>query len=375
MVSPVRCISWVLVAAALIRPSFAQPAPEVPRAWLVSKGNVQAVLVGESHVGTPLEYDPYFDTVVRPSYLVAEAAVMETYFGPKQWANAAWELGRPCAEDPAGLHSERVRLGFREVISATRDNKLAVPNWMESWEAIPDYLFYSLLLDSFTVQALGSRYDRAIEAQGGPGVSLRLRAEGIGAKEITGLDTAKGVRTNFCTAKTADRADLLADQLFKVSRLLRLKLSDPSYLSFGRLAAAGGHVVEEMLHCVDLSTPCSIEQTSDNVRLLEEKGWMWKYSQGAFEITIKKRTNSWVPVIVKTLSEHRRSFVIVGAMHLPDLKVGNRVEPGLISLLRRQGYSVTRIDNAGEISATFLSPSWFDRIRAAWENLWRGTLW
>jgi len=27
------------------------------------------------------------------------------------------------------------------------------------------------------------------------------------------------------------------------------------------------------------------------------------------------------------MSEHRRSFIIVGGLHLPDLKVGSRVAP------------------------------------------------
>jgi len=41
----------------------------------------------------------------------------------------------------------------------------------------------------------------------------------------------------------------------------------------------------------------------------------------------------------------------------------------LISLLRRQGFSVTSISGASDIRTTFLSPSWFDRVRSALGSL------
>jgi hypothetical protein len=130
-----------------------------------------------------------------------------------------------------------------------------------------------------------------------------------------------------------------------------------------------GEVTNETVRCVDRAVPCAVDQISPGEQLLQDKGWGYSYSTGTFEILIKKRTGAWLPLIVKTISEHRRSFVIVGALHLPDLRVGGRVEPGLISLLRQQGFSVTRIGDASDISATFLSPSWFDRMRSALGSL------
>jgi hypothetical protein len=353
-------LSTVAVAAA---------AATVPRAWLVTKGDAQAVLVGESHIGTPVENDRYFDTVVKPSYAVAEVAVMETYFGPDQRRNEAFELGAPCFDDPKGLHTRRLHLAVDALISATRDGHLDVPNWLESWEIVPQFLFASLHLDTFTIASLGPAYDAAIESQGGPGISLLLRGKGRLSKKTIGLDTLKDRRTHFCSASAVDRADYVADKVLQVSRLLRLKQSDPSYASFGKLSVTAGQSIDETLRCVDHAVPCVINQVSPSELLLRDKGWTISYSPGSFEISIKKRTRAWVPLIVKTISEHRRSFVIVGALHLPDLRVGDRVEPGLISLLRQQGFSVTPIGKASDISATFLSPSWFDRVRTALGSL------
>lgn len=369
MFSFIRSYAVGAAIFAMLIPTVATAGGNVPRAWLVTKGSARAVLVGESHVGTPVENDRYFDTVVKPSYAVADVAIMETYFGQEQTRNETFERGAPCFEDPKGLRTQRLRLAFDALISATRDNHLDVPDWLKGWEIFPEFLFTSVFFDPFTVQSLGPSYDIAVEAQGGLGISFRLHGKGSAAKKTIGLDTLKDRRTHFCSSSASDRADFVADEPLKVARLLRLRQSDPSYASVGKLAVASGQVFAEIVRCVDQAVPCAINQVSPDARLLLEKGWMLSYSPGTFEISIKKRTHAWVPLIVKTISEHRRSFVIVGALHLPDLMVRDKVEPGLISLLREQGFSVTLIGGASDISATFLSPSWFDRIRSALNSL------
>jgi hypothetical protein len=364
MISCIRRYTVCAAVFATLLSTATAAAATAPRAWLVSKGNAQAVLVGESHVGTPVENDRYFETVVKPSYAVAEVAVMETYFGPDQLRNGSFALGAPCFDDPKGLHTQRLHLAFDALIRATRESHLDVPNWLESWELAPEYLT-STLLDTFTTASLGPAYGVAIET----GISFRLRGKGTISKKTIGLDKLVDRRTHFCSASAADRAEFVADKALQVSRLLRLKQSDPSYISLGKLAVVAGEVTDETIRCVDRAAPCSIDSVSPGDQILQEKGLETNYSSGTFEIMIKQRTHAWVPLIAKAISEHHRSFVIVGALHLPDLRVGKRVEPGLISLLRQQGFSVTRIDGAGDISASFLSPSWFDRVRSALNSL------
>ena len=344
-------------------------AATVPRAWLVAKGDAQAVLVGESHIGSPVENDDYFERVVKPSHAVADVVVMETYFGPEQIRNESFERGAPCFDDPIGMQTPRVRLAFETLISATRDNRLEVPNWLEGWQLIPQFFFTSLYFPPFTYHSLGPAYDVAIEAKAGLGISFRLRGKGKATKKTIGLDSLKEWRTHFCSASASDRADFVADQALKLARLLRLKKSDPSYASLDKLAVVNGQGFAETISCVDRITPCAVENLSVSDQILLEKGWLMPLSPGSFEIYIRKRTHAWVPNIVRTISAHRRSFIIVGALHLPDLRVGNDVKPGLISLLRQQGFSVTRISAANQIDATFLSPSWADRVRSALGSL------
>lgn len=359
----ISCIrSYTVLAAvfATLLSTAAAATPTVPRAWLVSKGNTQAVLVGESHVGTPVENDRYFETVVKPSHTVAEVAVMETYFGPEQLRNGSFALGAPCFDDPMGLHTQRLRLAFDDLTRTIRDSHLEVPNWLESWTLVPQYLAWTSL-DTFTTASLGPGYDVPFET----GVSFRLRGKGTTSKKTIGLDTLEDRRTQFCSASAVDRADFVAEHALQVSRLLRLQQSDPLFISFGKLAVIAGETTDEIVRCVDRPVPCAIDSVSPGEQILQDKGLSPNYSSGTFEIMIKRRTHAWVPRIAKTISEHHRTFIVVGALHLPDLRVGNRVEPGLISLLRQQGYSVTSIGRASDISATFLSPSWLDRVRSA----------
>lgn len=369
MLSVIRSYTAGVAMMAMVIPTVADAGTTVPRAWLVTKGATQTVLVAESHLGTPVESDRYFDSVVKPSYAVADVAVMETYFGPSQTLNETFERGAPCFDDPLGLRTPRLRRAFDALISATRDNRLDMPDWLKEWEILPEFIFTSTLFDQFAVKSLGPSYFAAVEAQGGLGISFRLHGKDATAKKTIGLDTLKDRRAHFCSSSASERADFVADEALVVARLLQLKQADPKYASVGKLAAAMGQVLAEIARCVDQAVPCAIEQASPDLRLLQNSGWMPYFSPGTFEISLKKRTRAWVPVIIKTISEHRRSFVIVGALHLPDLKVGGRVELGLISLLRQQGYSVTVIKDARDISMTFLSPSWFDRIRSAMNSL------
>lgn len=356
---------WLLAMSLTIAlPSAAVSAsPATPRAWLVTKGDAQAVLVGESHLPTPVERDSYHETVVRPSYAVADAAIMETYFGPDQMRNEAFERGAPCPGDPRDRQTARLGPAFDALIAATRANGLPVPDWMANWQLMPEFLLTSIYLDRFVIDALGPAYDAALVRLGG-GVSLRLRANAQGGpRTMLGLDSLKTLRLQFCAAGAGVRHDFLADKVDKTAAQLRLKLADPGYASLTALTATAGRVLAAHVACVDRTTPCSLDAPSADVRELERAGWATAYSAGTVELSLRQRTRAWLPQIVRAIGAHRRSVVIVGALHLPDLRIGDRVEPGLVTQLRGQGFTVTPIAGAADI-ATFLAPTWSERLRA-----------
>jgi len=341
-------------------------AASVPRAWLVSKGNMQAVLVGESHIGTSTENDSYFDTVIQPSYAAADTAVMETFWGDEQRGNEAVDRSTPCAIDPKDRRTDRVRPAFNELISATRANGLEVPNWMTHWEILPEFLHTSLFLEQFADSEFGRPYTAAIESQLGLGTSLRLRASGRGPaeKNLRGLESLKVQRTIFCSASAAHRQDYLADRVLQLTAMLRLKQSNPSFSGLDKFAMAMSRSVEENVRCIDRPVACTVEKLTADTQLLRDAGWTRAFSPGTFEILIKQRTHAWLPLIENAMRTRGKAFVIVGTLHLPDLSIGGKTEPGLISLLRERGFSVTLIARPDDIKSTFLAPSVSDRIRS-----------
>ncbi|KQV51807.1 TraB/GumN family protein [Massilia sp. Root335] len=335
----------------------------LPRAWLVSNGKTQAVLVAESHFGTAVEQDGYYDAVVQPSYQAADVAVMETYMGPEEMRNETFERGAPCMSGPGDRRTGRLAPAFDALIAATRANGLEVPNWLDSWQLIPEFLFTSTYLTRFTIDALGPDYDKALETHLGAGTSFRLRALGGSAKKTVGLNVLKDQRNDFCSASAADRQDFLADNVLQAARLLRMKQADPTYAKVGELAAPMGRVFAAGVRCIDRAEACPIDMLPADTRLLRDKGMMFDYSPGIIDVSLRRRTRAWVPVIVRAMTEHRRTFIIAGALHLPDLSIAGKREPGLISQLRQRGYTVTTIRGPADI-AGFLRPSWTDRLRA-----------
>lgn len=336
-----------------------------PRAWLVSKGEMQAVLVAESHFGNRVENDAYFDDVVQPSYAVANAALMESTVEGGRFYDDFRESNIPCPLDPKDRRADRLGHAFKELISATRNNHLQVPVWMESWQVVPEYLFTSILLDDFMMRALGSGYQPAVISQLGLGVSYRLRESGHGPSKryLFALEDQKARREIFCHASASDRQDYLVAKLARASALLKLKHSDPSFGTLHSLAIPLGESIQQTIRCVDKPTPCQFESlVTENQRLLDV-GWM-ALNAGTYEIAIKQRTHAWVPLIAQALNRYRRSVIVVGAMHLPDLNVGGKVEPGLISMLREGGFSVTVITSADDIKSTYLAPTLSDRLRS-----------
>lgn len=352
------CIACVLASAsAHAADTF------LSRAWLVSNGKTEAVLVAESHFGTPVEQDGYYDTVVRPGYLAADVAVMETYMGPEEMRNEAFERGAPCMSGPGDRRTERLPAAFDALIAATRANGLEVPSWLANWQMVPEFLFTSTFLTRFLIDSLGPDYDKALESRLGPGTSFRLRALGGSGKKTIGLNVLQDQRNDFCSASAADRQDFLADNVLSVAHLLRMKQADPTYAKVGELAAPMAQVFAAGVRCIDRAAACPVDMLPTDTRLLREKGVMFDYSPGIIEVSLRRRTRAWVPIIVRAMTEHRRTLIIAGALHLADLSIAGKREPGLISQLRKRGYTVTAIRTPADI-AGFLTPSWIDRLRS-----------
>lgn len=337
----------------------------LPRAWLVSKGNKQAILVAESHLGTPNERDQYYVSVIQPSYAAADTALMETVLGPEQLHNELLERNLPCPGDAKNRQTDRLAPAFQQLAAAARANAQEVPNWLEDATTLPEFL-YSSLLDNFAGSTLGQSYSNAVKSQLGMGTSERLRTSATGPTEkyLNGLESLKTRRNIFCNASAAHRQDFLVDKAMQLTALLMLKRANPSYQGLSKFGAPMGRFFESYLRCVDQAIPCAVEQASPERELLLQAGWHTAFSPGTVEITLKQRTQAWVPLIEQAMTEHNKTVVVVGVMHLPNLQIQGKTEVGLINLLRERGNTVTPITGPEQLNSSFLAPSLRQRVRA-----------
>jgi hypothetical protein len=337
-----------------------------PRGWLVSKGDSQAVLVAESHVRSPIEFDPYFNSVVKPSFNAAQIAVHESFFGAAQTQNEDLYRAAPCLVDNGSPRTERLKPAFDELIKTTKQSNLEVPVWMAQWNLIPEFLFTSLFMDPFIDKALEFRFTTDSKKHSDLlGASFQLAHDAKISKtssKLIGLDSLKALKEHFCTANASERQDYLFDDIVKNTNRLRMKLNDPKFESRNKILISAGHVLNEAINCIDKAVVCAISDESTDTKYLRSLGLVPGISDGSFTIVIKKRTHAWVPIIQQAIESHKKTFIIVGALHLPDLRVNDRIEPGLISQLRKQGFTVRPIYSDNEIKDTFLAKSAFEKV-------------
>jgi len=336
-----------------------------PRAWLVTKGSSQAVLVGESHFKTTLEFNHYFNSVVKPSFDRSQVALLESYF--EEEPNVGFHLIQPCTLAENDRRTDKLKPAFDALIAATVENKLAVPNWMTNWQAIPEYIFVNALLLPFSISALSAnKYEPTLNGYNGVGVSLNLQNAAVAAGQISKLhrlDTFKDRREQFCSASADERQDSLVNKITHITKLLRFRLKKKTHEIDNALDIAMGESTYATIRCVDQQPTCKLADLFVESSLLVTAGLTTVMDAGTRSIFLNKRTHTWVPLIKKAIEEHSKTFVIVGAAHLPDLDFGEKIEPGLITLLRREGFTVSLIRSADDISETFLSKSMLEKIK------------
>ncbi len=338
-----------------------------PRAWLVTRGDAVAVVVGETHVDTALEFDPYFDSVVEPAFRAADLALVESYFGPENLANLGFNLTAPCDAAVDTPRSARVAERFAQLADAARRLDLDVPPWMAHWEAFPDIALVSSYLPDYLSRQIAPAIAAALrQPDDWSGVSLRLtdpsRLAAGRHGQIAGLDTVARVRANFCAASPADREDALVNVLDSV--LGRLRMLDDARRT-GRLADFRAGMSADLvrtLSCIASDAACDVAAPAAGAA--SGYGLMPQITAGVFNLSVQKRTHDWLPIVLDAMDHHRRTFVVVGAMHLADLRWQGQVRPGLLSLLHESGCEVRPIRSATDIQQPFLRQRWWDRLLA-----------
>jgi len=323
------------------------------------------VIVGETHIRTAMEFDEYFDSVVRPSFDAADLALLESHFDPATTLEIANSFAVPCGNEPMGRLDGRIAPRLQALFQATKRANLPIPVWMDHWEAVPEISLKGLELPNFisrTVgQALLAAAPHSVAGSGvGEELKVRLQARGATRPRISGLDKLADLRTNFCSAAAEQRQDVLV--AFLDAALAHLQLLEAVRRGESFLPQDGAAILlKRSLNCALSGTPCEVPKKS-------EQGHAGRYgmglddSLGTFNISIQDRTRLWQSRIASELSTHRRVFVSVGALHLPDLRYREQVHPGLLSRLRQEGFDIRPVRSTADLPTAYLKRAWWERF-------------
>ncbi|MEW6704362.1 MAG: TraB/GumN family protein [Pseudomonadota bacterium] len=334
-----------------------------PRAWLVTRGQAAAVLVGESHFRTTQEFDRYYQRIVKPSFQAADVALLEAHFGPENDSDLGYNLAAPCKTDDGAPPSERVRRRFAQLIEATRSAGFEVPDWMQHWEVFPKNALTSLHLPTFVARTIGPVLAATkSELTDNSGVGQQLAADAAAARLrrplLKGLDTVAAVRARYCGATDEQREDVLITKVDSTIGMLRVLLDAKA----GQSVNIGPDVARAWLgtlNCIASDSPCRFPV---QVGVLARYGLAVSDLPGNFKLSIPDRTLAWRPQIENAMREHRRIFVAVGVLHLADVSYRGHVYPGLLTLLRRDGFSVVPIRDEGDLPEKLLRRRWWEDV-------------
>lgn len=336
-----------------------------PRAWLALRDDAAVVIVGESHLNTPPEFDAVYERIVRPSFEAAQLLLLENHAGAENLAATAYLRVMPCEQEPGGRRNERARPRFAALEAATRAARLEVPNWMSAWEIMPEIALASFHLIDFAardVDALRRAAQRSTPDE--RAVSDRLAAEAARRRRppIAGLETVADVRGHFCAAGAEQRQDYLIGVVDSVLGRLRA-LDEVRRTGLAPdVTADAVRLWTEALRCADSGAACAYPpSTAADGSSLARYGMALSDSPGVFKLGIVDRTRSWLPRIVAAGQRHRRSLVVVGALHLPDWRHGGATHAGLLSQLRQQGFTVRPVREPGDLGP-YLRRRWWERL-------------
>lgn len=358
---------FFLLPTVVLFPSLASAEEIHPRAYLVTKGDSAAMIVGETHTHTPLEFDSYYDRVVKPGFQAAQIALLEGDFGTETPMNEGLSRYSPCEHDDqhGGRLNDKLNPRLAELNNIMSHSNLTYPG-LDTPDLFPERLLTSFL-EGFYV---GEVLPKIRAAQKNPvddqGVSLRLRLEAVKADhrypKINALDTLSESRERFCSAPAEYRQDYLVnivDAIIGGVHMLDDVRKTGVAFNYEPLVQS---MYTHTLDCVDATSPCTYASQRGNDSKVEYYGLVCPNNKVFFTLGLQDRTRTWLPKIITAMNNNQRTFVAVGALHLPDLRYDNEDYPGLLTLLRKAGYKVTPIRGEQDIQETLLKLSWWDRF-------------
>lgn len=314
-----------------------------PRLLLVQKDGRSALFLPESHIGSPAQEDAYFRTVIRPAFAASSALLAER--SSVSWFERGYDQAA-CPDEGADEAALDDRLN-----AALRARAPAVPSMLRAMSAserldtLGRFIRFHLLFVDVHQRAMGRLPAQASAAQRGFAVrnaqsGVLLAAMPRRASSVEDIGTWLHA---WCAMAPPQRAELITATIAQSRQ--------------ESVAADAGASAAALRTATYRDNDADYQRELERLRAALPAGAAAAAAPAAPGLTqdalllnrfmIVQRSRAWVDGMPAVLARERLPFYALGAAHFADSPAG----PGLLTLLRMAGYSITLLRDRRALDA------------------------
>lgn len=322
------------------------------RLLLAQKDGHVALLLPESHIGSPAQEDQYFRNVIRPAFAASSALLAER--SSVSWFDKTYDqAGCPVESDAEAALDPALNDALRRHAPPTPPELPAALRSLAPVDRIGTLgrfmRFYLLFMDAHQ-RAYG-----AIPAEAGArSFTVRTAQSGIllaGTPKRVGSveDTGTWLHA-YCAIRPAERAPLIAETIRQSAQPADLadagksgrQQRDATYRDNDAAYRRALNDIRAALRAPVMADDSNVVHAPTAAEAAIDK------------FTLVERSRAWMADLPAVLGRERLPFYALGAAHFADSPSG----PGLVTLLREAGYKVTLLNDRRALDAalTHLPP-------------------
>ncbi|MBV1775699.1 hypothetical protein KSF73_08200 [Burkholderiaceae bacterium DAT-1] len=333
------------------------------RAWVATKSHGNILIIGETHFGTQLELDRFYNEIIRPYALNSDAILAESVDGSSLpglckdiqyrnnnfWMFSDLDFLNELSTTISLLKDAGIEDGsiLRDVIreDGHSDKKQYFGTFMhlviggKLSEALTQYKDYFPPVPGISARILNERFH------------LSSHAVNDSQKWFVGLDTIKSIDDILCNAKDADYLNFVKAYLAKMgveSKVLVALKNNEIEMGFMNRYISERYIF--YMNCAASSVSCKLGDvrgqdsvSSQETNKISDSQLIYEDGPEIYHFMVELRNLSWIEKVNQAEVNFPLTFMSVGAAHLPDVSFNGKIKKGLISMLRDDGFTLKEV--------------------------------